>query len=179
MATVRDEEKFTYRLWRYDGAPGELIPLLQSAQDHFGYIPRRAISYISSVTGIPESDIYGVITFYSQFRLQPMGKYVIRACAGTACHVSGSRMIIDTIEDELGIEVNDTTADGVFTLFSVACIGCCSLAPVMMINDETYGNLKPSTARRILRKIRRQALAGERPAVKAPVAAEAPAPPAV
>jgi NADH-quinone oxidoreductase subunit E len=162
MAPVKDQEKFTYRLWRYDGAPGELIPLLQSAQDHFGYIPRRAISYISSVTGISESDIYGVITFYSQFRLQPMGKYVVRACAGTACHVSGAKTIIETIEDELGIEVGDTTEDGLFTLNTVACIGCCSLAPVIMINDDTHGKLTPSSLRRLLREYRRKEEAAQR-----------------
>ena len=142
--TARREDSFSYRLWRYDGAPGELIPLLQSAQDHFGYIPRRAISYISGVTGIPESEVYGVVTFYSQFRLQPMGKFVIKACAGTACHVSDSKLIIETIEDELGVEVGGTTEDGLFTLNTVACIGCCSLAPVVMINDETHGRLTPA-----------------------------------
>jgi NADH:ubiquinone oxidoreductase subunit E len=150
------EDLFGYRLWRYDGAPGELIPLLQSAQDHFGYIPRRAISYISEVTGIPESEVYGVITFYSQFRLQPMGKHVIRACAGTACHVSGASMIIDTIEDELGIEVGGTTSDGLFTLNTVACIGCCSLAPVIMIDDETHGRLTPASLRKLLREYKRR-----------------------
>ena len=162
MAPVKDKEKFTYRLWRYDGAPGELIPLLQSAQDHFGYIPRRAMSYISSVTGISESDIYGVITFYSQFRLQPMGKYVVRACAGTACHVSGSKAIIETIEDELGIEVGGTTEDGLFTLNTVACIGCCSLAPVVMINDDTHGRLTPASLRKLLREYRRREEAAQR-----------------
>jgi NADH-quinone oxidoreductase subunit E len=155
MSTPRDDERFTYRLWRYEGEPGELIPLLQSAQDHFGYIPRRAISYISGVTGIPESDIFGVITFYSQFRLQPMGKYIVRACAGTACHVSGAKMILDAVEDELGIEVGDTTEDGLFTLNTVACIGCCSLAPVIMINEDTHGRLTPASVRKILRDYRR------------------------
>jgi NADH-quinone oxidoreductase subunit E len=150
------EDNFSYRLWRYDGAPGELIPLLQSAQIHFGYIPRRAISYISSVTGIPESEIYGVTTFYSQFRLQPTGKYVIRACAGTACHVSGSKQIIETIEDELSVEVGDTTKDGLFTLNTVACIGCCSLSPVVMINDDTFGRLTPSNLRKLLRGYKRR-----------------------
>ncbi|MBN1163045.1 MAG: NADH-quinone oxidoreductase subunit NuoE [Candidatus Krumholzibacteriota bacterium] len=156
METADRKENFGYRLWRYDGAPGELIPLLQSAQDYFGYIPRRAINYISGVTGIPESEIFGVITFYSQFRLQPMGKYMIRACAGTACHVSGSKMIIETIQDELGIEVNGTTEDGLFTLLTVACIGCCSLAPVVMINDETHGQLTPASLRKLLRKYKRR-----------------------
>ncbi|MCK4537704.1 MAG: NADH-quinone oxidoreductase subunit NuoE [Candidatus Krumholzibacteria bacterium] len=157
ITTSGREETFSYRLWRYDGAPGELIPLLQSAQNHFGYVPRKAINYIAGVTGIPESEVYGVITFYSQFRLRPMGKHVIRACAGTACHVSGSKVIIETIEDELGIEVGGTTDDGLFTLNTVACIGCCSLAPVIMINDETHGNLTPASLRKLLRAFRRKA----------------------
>jgi NADH:ubiquinone oxidoreductase subunit E len=148
------DENFNYRLWRYDGAPGELIPLLQSAQDHFGYIPRRAISHIAGVTGVPESEVYGVITFYSQFRLQPMGKYVIKACDGTACHVQNSRTIIDTLED--GVEVGGTTGDGLFTLTTVACIGCCSLAPVIMINDDTHGLLTPQSVRKLLREYRRR-----------------------
>lgn len=160
MKTAVKKESFSYRLWRYDGAPGELIPLLQSAQEHFGYIPRRAISYISGVTGIPESDIYGVITFYSQFRLQPMGKYVIRACAGTACHVSGAKMIIEIIEDELGIEVGETTKDGMFTFNTVACIGCCSLAPVIMINDDTHGRLTLASVRKIIRNYRKKVAEG-------------------
>ena len=151
------ENSFAYRLWRYDGAPGELIPLLQSAQDHFGYIPRRAITYISQVTHIPESTIYGVITFYSQFRLQPMGKYVVRICAGTACHVQGAKMLIDTVQDELGIEVDDTSEDGLFTLSTVACLGCCSLAPVIMVNDEIHGQVTPDQIPLMLRDYRNRA----------------------
>lgn len=156
MPDKNQEPDFTYRLWRYDGAPGELIPLLQSAQDHFGYIPRRAIKYISSATNIPESTVYGVITFYNQFRLQPMGEHMIKTCVGTACHVSGAKLIVDTVQDELGIEVGGTTEDGLFTLFTVACLGCCSLAPVMMIDDETHGRLTPAAVRKILRGIRRR-----------------------
>lgn len=151
-----EDRSFAYRLWRYDGEPGELIPLLQSAQEHFGYIPRRAIKYISSVTNVPESNIFGVITFYSQFRLQPMGKYVIRVCKGTACHVSGASMIVDAIQDELGIEVGDTTEDSLFTLNTVACLGCCSLAPAVMIDDDTHGRLTPASVRKLLRGIRRK-----------------------
>ena len=104
MADKSDD--FSYRLWRYNGAPGELIPLLQSAQEHFGFIPRKAINYISRTTGIPESEVYGVITFYSQFRLKPMGKFVIKVCDGTACHVSDSDRIIETVQDELGKTMN-------------------------------------------------------------------------
>jgi len=114
------------------------------------------MTYISGVTGIPESEVYGVITFYSQFRLQPMGKYLIRACAGTACHVSGARLIIETIEDEIGVEVGGTTEDGLFTFNTVACIGCCSLAPVIMIDGDTHGRLTPSTLRKLLRQVKRK-----------------------
>jgi NADH-quinone oxidoreductase subunit E len=151
-----DSETFPFRLWRYDGAPGELIPLLQSAQDHFGYIPRRAIAYIAEVTGVPESTVYGVITFYSQFRLQPMGRHQVRACCGTACHVAQANQIVDTIQDELGLEVGGTSEDGLFTLFTVACLGCCSLAPVVMIDEETHGRLTPASVRKLLRGVRRR-----------------------
>jgi NADH-quinone oxidoreductase subunit E len=159
MADKKDknrEQDFSMRLWRYDGTPGELIPLLQSAQEHFGYIPRRAIRYISEVTGVPESKIYGVITFYSQFRLTPMGKHMIRVCVGTACHVSGAKYIVDAVQDELGVEVGDTSKDGLFTLITVACLGCCSLSPVMMVDEDTYGKLTPAEARKIIKKIRRE-----------------------
>ena len=166
--------EFSYRLWRHDGTPGELIPLLQSAQEHFGYVPRRAIRYISEVTQTPESKIYGVITFYSQFRLQPMGKNVIRLCTGTACHVANSSVLLDTLQDELGVEVGGTTENGAMTLFSVACIGCCSLAPVMMVNNDTMGKLTPASTRKIVRKIRRKAKAAESQAQAAPDAESLP-----
>jgi len=148
-------EDFGYRLWRYDGEPGELIPLLQAAQDHYGYVPEHAIRYISSVTGVPEAQIYGVTTFYAQFRLTPRGKHVVRVCVGTACHVSGAKGILDVIEDELGIHEGETTEDGLFSLFGVACIGCCSLAPVMVIDEETHGSLNSKKARQAIKKIRR------------------------
>jgi NADH-quinone oxidoreductase subunit E len=147
-------EDFNFRLWRYEGAGGDLIPLLQAAQEQFGYIPRRSIAYIAAATGIPEATIFGVITFYNQFRLTPMGKNVLRLCDGTACHVSGASMLIDTIEDELGISIGDTTDDGLFTLCTVACLGCCSLAPVIMVNERTYGRLTPASLRKLLRTLR-------------------------
>jgi len=90
-----------------------------------------------------------------------MGKFLIRACAGTACHVSGAQMIIATIEDELGIEVGGTTEDGLFTLFTVACIGCCSLAPVIMVNEDTHGRLTPASLRKLLREVKRKGRAGQ------------------
>jgi NADH-quinone oxidoreductase subunit E len=130
---------------------GSLIPLLQSAQESYGYIPEKAIYYISELVGIPAAEIYGVITFYAQFRLKPLGKNLIRICEGTACHVNGAKRILTTLEDELGIGVDETTDDGIFSLQSVACLGCCSLAPVIMINDETFGNLNPDKLRKTLK----------------------------
>ncbi len=147
---------FNFKLWRYDGKPGELIPLLQSAQDHYGYIPERAMEQIAQATGIHASRIYGVITFYNQFRLQPMGKYEVRICMGTACHVAKSQTLLDILEDELGIHDGETDEEGLFTINSVACIGCCSLAPVMVVNDETHGSLDTRKTRRIIKKIRRE-----------------------
>ena len=131
---------------------GSLIPLLQSAQESYGYIPEKAIHYISELVDIPAAEIYGVITFYSQFRLKPLGKYVIRICEGTACHVNGAKNILGVIQDELNISVDETSEDGVFSLLSVACLGCCSLAPVIMINDETHGNLDADKTRKLIKK---------------------------
>jgi NADH-quinone oxidoreductase subunit E len=145
-------------LWRYRGEPGQLIPLLQAAQDSYGYISETAIKYISGVTSETESEVYGVITFYKQFRLRPQGKYLIRLCDGTACHVNNARMRRMVIEDNLHLESGDTTEDGLFTLDPVACIGCCSLAPVIMVNDQTHGRLTPKKLRTILRNYRREGL---------------------
>jgi NADH-quinone oxidoreductase subunit E len=133
---------------------GSLIPLLQSAQDSYGYIPEKVIHYISELVKIPASEIYGVITFYSQFRLKPLGKNLIRICEGTACHVNGAKTVLSVLNDELGISVDETTEDGLFSLLSVACLGCCSLAPVMMINDETHGNLTSEKIKKTLKKIK-------------------------
>ena len=135
---------------------GALIPLLQSAQDSYGYIPEKVIHYVSEIVGIPAAEIYGVITFYAQFRLKPLGKNVIKICEGTACHVNGAKSILNALQNELGISVDETTEDGLFTLQSVACIGCCSLAPVIMINSETHGNLTPDLTRKVLRKHKKQ-----------------------
>jgi len=144
--------EFKIDLWNHRQEPGALIPLLQTAQDTYGYIPASAIDSISEVAGIPAADIYGVITFYSQFRLKPLGRYLLRICDGTACHVNGSERIAGAIEDELQLGGSDTTADGLFTLQKVACLGCCSLSPVIMINDETYGRLTPKKVLQLLKE---------------------------
>lgn len=137
---------------------GSLIPLLQSAQDSYGYVPEKVIHYISELVKIPAADIYGVITFYAQFRLKPLGKNIIRICEGTACHVNGAKTVLSVLNDELGISVDETTDDGLFTLLSVACLGCCSLAPVMMINNETHGNLTTEKIKKTLKKIKTEEL---------------------
>ena len=147
---------FSLALWKYKGEKGVLIPLLQAAQDQYSYIPESVIYRISAVTGVPASEIYGVVTFYTQFRLTPPGKHIIRVCDGTACHVNGSMTVINVLKEILKIDLDETTDDGVFTLQSVACLGCCSLAPVMMIDDETYGRLNPSTIKNIIKGYREE-----------------------
>lgn len=133
---------------------GSLITILQKTQDIYGYLPKEAIAYISQRTNIAESEIMGVATFYTQFRLTPVGKYLIMLCQGTACHVNSSELILQTIQDELGIADGETTQDGLFSLKCVACLGCCSLSPVMMINDNTYGSLTPEKTKQILKELR-------------------------
>jgi len=152
-----DLKSFNVDLWTFDGHAGALIPLLQSAQNTYGYVSEKAIDYISHVTGIPAADIYGVVTFYAQFRTKPLGKNIIKVCNGTACHVNGAREVYNTIQDELDINYDETTEDGNFSLLSVACLGCCSLAPVITINGETYGRLTSQKLRKILREYKKQA----------------------
>ena len=133
---------------------GSLITILQKTQDIYGYLPKDAIIYISERTGIAESEIMGVATFYTQFRLTPVGKYLIMLGHGNACHVNSSELILQTIKDERGIEDGETTEDGLFSLKCVACLGCCSLSPVMMINESTYGSLTPEKTKKILKELR-------------------------
>jgi NADH-quinone oxidoreductase subunit E len=140
----------------YSGQSGGLISILQRAQEIYGYLPVEVLQCIADRTGNKRSKIYGIATFYAQFRLEPVGKYVILQCQGTACHVNGSEKVKDALSDELGIKSGETTQDGLFTLEEVACLGCCSLAPVMMINGETYGKLTPENARSIIRDIIRK-----------------------
>ncbi len=136
---------------------GSLITILQKTQDIYGYLPKEAIEYISEQTGIAESEIMGVATFYTQFRLEPVGKHLIMLCQGTACHVNSSELILQTIQEELGITDGETTEDGLFSLKCVACLGCCSLSPVMMINEDTYGSLTPDKTKKILKELREEA----------------------
>jgi len=137
------------------GKRGNLIPLLQAAQNIYGYIPKEVMTLISKHTGLKVSDMFGVATFYAQFRLHPVGKNIIKVCHGTACHVQNSLKITEDLISYLGIDDGETTADGIFTLERVACLGCCSLAPVIMIGNETYGKLTGKKAVDIVKEIRR------------------------
>jgi len=125
----------------YLGRKEMVIPVLQKVQNHFGYLPRSAMEHVSKRMRIPLSRLYGVSTFYAQFKMKPRGRYIIRVCKGTACHIQGSPKIAGRIEEILGIESGETTDDLRYTLEEVACIGACALAPVIMINDNPHGRL--------------------------------------
>ena len=133
-----------------------LITLLQEIQEQFGYIPPSSLEVLSEKTGTKLSRVYGVVTFYAQFYLEPRGKHVIRCCRGTACHVKGAGKIIDSVKDVLGIDENETTPDLKFTFETVACLGTCFLAPVMMIDDQYFGQLTPKRVATILRNYRKK-----------------------
>ena len=140
-------------LKKYAGSSSNLITILQNAQNIYGYLPKDVMYCIAERVGVSPADVVGVATFYSQFRLSPIGKYLIMSCQGTACHVNGSERITAAISEYLGIGNGETTEDGLFTLENVACLGCCSLAPVIMINGEAYGNLTPDSAVAVLKSI--------------------------
>ncbi|MEA4922618.1 MAG: NADH-quinone oxidoreductase subunit NuoE [Eubacteriaceae bacterium] len=148
-------------LKKYAAVPGSLITILQKTQEIYGYLSPDAINYIADETGIKPAKIYGVATFYAQFRMEPIGKYLIMLCKGTACHVNGADVIEESICEHLGIGDGETTEDGIFTLNNVACLGCCSLAPVMMVKsaeeDETFGNLTKDSVKDILDSIKERA----------------------
>jgi NADH-quinone oxidoreductase subunit E len=139
---------------KYKNKRGIMIPLLQSTQNLYGYLPKQAFPKLAKETGLDLADMFGVASFYTQFRLKPVGKYIVKVCHGTACHVQGAKALTDALAESLKIKDGETTEDRLFTLESVACLGCCSLAPVIMINEETYGNLDGKEAAKIIRNIR-------------------------
>ncbi len=141
-------------LENYKNIKGSLITVLQKAQEIYGYLPTDVIYRIAEEMNLTPAKVMGVATFYTQFRFKPVGKYLIMLCQGTACHVNGSERIEKTIKEELGISDGETTEDGLFTLKNVACLGCCSLSPVMMINEETYGSLTPEKVKEILKSLK-------------------------
>ncbi|MDR1546713.1 MAG: NADH-quinone oxidoreductase subunit NuoE [Deltaproteobacteria bacterium] len=133
---------------------GALIPVLQAAQDAYSYLPVPVLEAIAVKLDIPISQIYGVVTFYAQFHLEPRGKHVVRTCQGTACHVRNASRILESLKNSLGVGPGGTTEDLQFTLETVACIGACSLAPVMMVDHDTHGRLKPDLVPKILDQYR-------------------------
>jgi NADH-quinone oxidoreductase subunit E len=137
----------------YRDQAGSLVTVLQKAQDIYGYLPLTVLRHIAEEMNVKPAQVYGVATFYTQFRLTPVGKYVILLCQGTACHVNGSERIETALCQELKIKPGETTPDKLFTLTNVACLGCCSLAPVMMINGQAYGPLTPDKAVSIVKDI--------------------------
>ncbi len=142
-------------LQRYAGATRDsLIPLLQEVQDRCGYLSREAVVRIAGHLNLPASKIYGVATFYNQFRFQPQGKYHIQVCRGTACHVKGSAGVLDALKRELKIDAGQTTRDGLFSLEVVACIGACGLAPVISVNGEFHAKLTSDSVRKVLAEYR-------------------------
>lgn len=140
---------------KYRGKQGAAIPLLADVQKEVGYVAQEAVVYVGEKLSIPAAELFGVATFYAMFRFQPQGKYVVRLCRGTACHVQGSGRVLEQLERALEIRDGETTKDLMFTLQCVACLGCCSLAPVMMVNDEVYGRLTPEKAVQVLEEFRK------------------------
>ncbi len=141
-------------LEKFRGHRGATIPVLQGIQNIYGYLPADAIVKAAETLQMNVSDVYGVATFYAQFRLKPVGKHIIKVCHGTACHVQNATAITEALEEALDIKDGETTPDGLFTLESVACLGCCSLAPVMMIGDDTFGKLTGKSSVKIVNDIR-------------------------
>jgi NADH-quinone oxidoreductase subunit E len=137
------KEQLTETLSTYSRERRNLIPLLQECQAKLGYLPKEAMQEIAAFLGIPEVVVYGVATFYNQFRFTPLGRHHTRVCMGTACHMAGGKLVLEALKRELSIKIGETSEDGEFSLERVACVGCCMLAPVMLISDEVYPRMTP------------------------------------
>ena len=144
------EDKMKALFSQHHGEKQELIPILQETQEQFHYLPAAAMREIARFLHMPESTVYGVSTFYAQFKLTPLGRKIIRVCRGTACHVRGASKVLSELESRLGIKAGETTDDLEYTLETVACIGACALAPTMTIDDETYGKMTANKVAEVL-----------------------------
>lgn len=147
MSEIRKESK---------GKPEELIPLLQRVQSKIGFLPEKALMEIAGITGLSAAKVYGVASFYAQFRFHPVGKHMVRICRGTACHVKGSNRILNDIETHFKLEEGETTEDMLFTLETVACFGSCALAPVVLVDEMVRGRMNPSKTRSALEEIKEE-----------------------
>jgi NADH-quinone oxidoreductase subunit E len=139
---------------RRNAEPGSAIPILQDIQETFGYVAPEVLQRVSELSGILESELYSIVTFYSQFRMEPIGENLIQVCHGTACHLAGAEKITESLKHETGAKDGGTSPDGKYTLEKVACLGCCSLAPVITINDETHGRLTQAKLKKVLKEAR-------------------------
>jgi NADH-quinone oxidoreductase subunit E len=146
------DERLDSILSLYRGDEGELIPILQKVQGEFGYVPESAIRGIAEFLHLPEVTVFGVVTFYAQFKLVPTGRNVVRVCRGTACHVRGGARILREAQKQLGIKPGESTPDLEYALETVACIGACALAPTMVINKDTYGQMTPKKVAEVLKR---------------------------
>jgi NADH-quinone oxidoreductase subunit E len=142
-------------LARFNGSKGALIPVLQEVQNHYGYIPQEVVPRIADGLKLFPASIYGVLTFYTQFNLKPKGKNMVRVCCGTACHVKGVERVSSKFQEVLKIPVGETTEDRHFSLEQVACIGACSLAPAVMVNDNVHGQVSPNEVAKILKEYKK------------------------
>jgi len=151
-----DTNKMQKIVDKYKGKKGTLIPLMQEIQKAFGYVPKDAINLIAKTMDMYPAEIYGVLTFYTQFYLTPRGKHTIKVCQGTACHVMGGKEILDYLSDKLSIKDGETTKDGSFSLERVACLGCCGMAPVVQVDDDFYGNCTIQMMDEMLEKYKKE-----------------------
>ncbi len=156
-------ERLSQVLAPHCGQRGATIPVLQKVQEELGYLPEEAISEIANFLGLSRNEVYGVASFYAQFRFERQGEHLVRVCQGTACHVRGGRRILDVVEQELGIKPGQTTEDYKFSLERVACFGACALAPVMVIDKTVYGKMTTVKARQILSQYLREAQGSPEP----------------
>ncbi|HOQ63846.1 MAG TPA: NADH-quinone oxidoreductase subunit NuoE, partial [Clostridia bacterium] len=143
-------EKLRQVIREHKDTPGPLMPVMQAAQNIFGYLPEDVQIEIAEGLGVTFSEVYGVATFYSQFTLEPKGEHVISVCMGTACYVKGAQAVLDKLADSLGIQPGGTTRDGKFTLLATRCLGACGLAPVLMVDDQVHGRVTPESVPAIL-----------------------------
>lgn len=153
--TQKLPSQLTERIESYAGRPEDLIQVLHQVQEKLGYVPTEVQQSVAETLGVPLSRVYGVVTFYHYFRTRPVGKHIIRLCLGTACYVRGAEGVLKTLQDELGVEVGETSADGLFTLEVVRCLGTCSLAPVMMVDEVVHGRLNAEAVQELIQSYRK------------------------
>ena len=152
QGTAEQKQQLIEFIAEHKDQKGALMPIMQKAQEIYGYLPIEVQKIISEEAGVPLEKVYGVATFYAQFTLQPKGKHRVSVCLGTACYVKGSGKVLDKLSEKLGIEEGGITPDGLFSLDSCRCVGACGLAPVMMVDDDVYGRLSPDDVADILKK---------------------------